>query len=133
MIGRRPPAAPPGRQVVDELDAAGFRFRPGHMPLPVLVCRLFGHWAHRSQVWCSDSDPVDPECGRCGSSLLWEPCATCEACGVDLELGGDPQCPTCHGHGWMTDVPLVTGVVRGPSNARMRAPCPTQHPVELTR
>lgn len=49
------------------------------------------------------TDSWGDECARCGSSVLWEPCATCEACG-DLDhfgSGGHPDCPTCAGHGSM--------------------------------
>jgi len=46
---------------------------------------------------------IDYQCGRCGSSLAWEPCATCEASGdIELHTGyGVPDCPTCHGDGTM--------------------------------
>lgn len=46
-------------------------------------------------------DGVD-ECGRCGSSVLWEDCATCAATG-DLTLAGygRPSCDVCQGTGRM--------------------------------
>lgn len=46
---------------------------------------------------------VDYQCRRCGSSLDWEQCATCEATG-DLDWVtalGRRNCPTCRGSGRM--------------------------------
>ena len=49
------------------------------------------------------NDEEFDHCGRCGSSVTYEDCGTCEACG-DLNgvTGyGAPDCPTCRGAGTM--------------------------------
>lgn len=49
----------------------------------------------------SDDDDLD-ECGRCGSSVLWEDCGTCEACGdLTIEGHGAEDCLVCAGTGVM--------------------------------
>ena len=41
----------------------------------------------------------DDMCGRCGSSLSWDRCGACEACGYTAD-DPDPGCPACDGHGF---------------------------------
>lgn len=40
---------------------------------------------------------IEVQCARCGSSLFYEPCEFCPACGWYGSF--DPTCPRCHGTG----------------------------------
>lgn len=45
---------------------------------------------------CTRCEEMD-QCARCGSSVSWEDCPTCEAC-MTLH-DPDPHCPACAGTG----------------------------------
>lgn len=40
---------------------------------------------------------TEVQCARCGSSLVYEECEVCPACGWYDSF--DPTCPACHGTG----------------------------------